>query len=159
MLIDPSAFDAEGGNDLFPSHFIISLPPPPGGNYVGAAQLFGRDRLPGDADTSTQDGLAVIEFVPDYEVEHAGAATTAKGRVSSRPYPPSLNRCYVTMCWLPPHGRTLGRSEPCTTLIHTDMRRAMQNPLASEVTVELAYIRQRRSYETNEYRPQLAALE
>ena len=41
-------------------------------------------------------------------------------------------------------------------LIHTDMRRAMQNPLATEVTAELAYIRQRWLYETAEYRPHLA---
>ena len=67
VLIDPSALDTEGGNDLFPSHFIISLPLPPGGNDVGAAQLFGRDRLPGDADTGAEEGLDVIEFVPDYE--------------------------------------------------------------------------------------------
>ena len=37
-------------------------------------------------------------------------------------------------------------------LIHTDMRRAMQNPLATEVTAELAYIRQRWLYEPGEYR-------
>ena len=41
-------------------------------------------------------------------------------------------------------------------LIHTDMRRAMQNPLATEVTAELAYIRQRWLYEASEYRPILA---
>ena len=56
VLIDPSAYDTQGGNDLFPSNFIISLPPPPGDTYVGPAQLFGRDRLPGDADTGPRTG-------------------------------------------------------------------------------------------------------
>jgi Z1 domain len=156
VLIDPSALDTEGGNDLFPSHFIISLPPPPGDNYVGAAQLFGRDRLPGDADTSTEDGLAVIEFVPDYEVDML--VPPPRQRAGFQPtMPPSLKQAltdYVlaSAAWL----ERSGRNEPCTMLVHTDMHRAMQNPLATEVTAELAYIRQRWLYEASEYRPKLA---
>ena len=41
-----------------------------------------------------------------------------------------------------------GRDEPCTMLIHTDMRRAMQNLLAPEVVAELALIRQRLALRT-----------
>lgn len=155
VLIDPSAFDAEGGNDLFPSHFIISLPPPPGDSYVGAAELFGRDRLPGDADTSSQDGLDVIEFVPDHEI--AMLVPPPRQRAGFQPtMPPSMKQAladYVlaAAAWL----ERCDRDEPCTMLIHTDMRRAMQNPLATEVTAELAYIRQRWLYEAAEYRPTL----
>ena len=155
VLIDPSAFDSEGGDDLFPCHFIISLPQPPGDVYVGAAQLFGRDRLPGDADTSREDGLDVIEFVPDYEVE----MLVPRGRQDEGyipTIPPSMKQAladYVlaSAAWL----ERSGKDEPCTMLIHTDMRRAMQNPLAPDVTAELAYIRQRWLYEAAEYRPTL----
>lgn len=155
VLIDPSAFDAEGGNDLFPSHFIISLPPPPGDSYVGAAQLFGRDRLPGDAETSNEEGLDVIEFVPDYEVDML--VPPPRQRAGFLPtMPPSMKQAladYVlsAAAWL----ERSGKDEPCTMLIHTDMQRAMQNPLAPEVTAELAYIRQRWLYEAGEYRPTL----
>jgi hypothetical protein len=155
VLIDPSAFDAEGGNDLFPSHFIISLPPPPGDSYVGAAQLFGRDRLPGDAETSSEDGLDVIEFVPDYEVDML--VPPPRQRAGFLPtMPPSMKQAladYVlsAAAWL----ERSDKDEPCTMLIHTDMQRAMQNPLAPDVTAELAYIRQRWLYEAAEYRPTL----
>jgi hypothetical protein len=156
VLIDPSAYDLQGGNDLFPSHFIISLPPPPGDSYVGPAQLFGRDRLPGDADTGTVDGLDVVEFVPDHEVDML--VPPPRQRAGFQPaVPPSLRQAladYVlaSAAWL----QRSDRNTPCTMLIHTDMRRAMQNPLATEVTAELAYIRQRWLYEAADYRPRLA---
>ena len=155
VLIDPSAFDAAGGNDLFPSHFIISLPPPPGDIYVGAAELFGRDRLPGDAQTSSEDGLAVIDFVPDFEVDMLIPSRGQRaGFVPTMP--PSMKQAltdYVlaAAAWL----QRSGKDEPCTMLIHTAMQRAMQNPLAPEVTAELAYIRQRWLYEAADYRPTL----
>ena len=155
VLIDPSAFDVEGGNDLFPSHFIISLPVPPGDTYVGATQLFGRDRLPGDAETSSEDGLDVIEFVPDHEVDMV--VPPPRQRAGFIPtMPPSMKQAladYVlaSAAWL----QRSGRDEPCTMLIHTDMQRAMQNPLAPDVAAELAYIRQRWLYEAGEYRPTL----
>jgi Z1 domain. len=155
VLIDPSAFDTEGGNDLFPSHFIISLPYPPGDSYIGAAKLFGRDRLPGDAETSGQDGLDVIEFVPDHEI--GLLVPPARRKAGFQPtMPPSLKHAltdYVlsAAAWL----ERSGNDEPCTMLIHTGMQRSMQNPLGPEVTAELAYIRQRWLYEAAEYRPTL----
>ena len=60
-LIDPLAVDVDGGVDLFPSDFILSLPPPAGDQYVGPVRLFGRDRLPGDSEDADLDGLDVIE--------------------------------------------------------------------------------------------------
>ncbi|MQA35914.1 Z1 domain-containing protein [Modestobacter roseus] len=155
VLIDPSAVDREGGNDLFPSHFIISLPPPPGDVYVGAATLFGRDRLPGDPDTSSHDGLDVVEFVPDHEVDMVVPPPRQRqGFVPA--IPPSLKQALVdyvlaSAAWL----ERSGKDEPCTMLVHTDMRRALQNDLAPDVAAELAYIRQRWLYEAAEYRPRL----
>jgi hypothetical protein len=155
VLIDPSAFDAEGGNDLFPSHFIISLPPPPGDSYVGATQLFGRDHLPGDAETSSEDGLNVIEFVPDHEVDML--LPPPRQRAGFQPtMPPSMKQALADYV-LSAAARVerSGKDEPCTMLVHTGMQRAMQNPLAPQVTAELAYIRQRWLYEAAEYRPTL----
>ena len=37
VLIHPEAYDFEAGRDLYPRHFIINLPDPPGDQYVGAA--------------------------------------------------------------------------------------------------------------------------
>jgi len=118
VLIDPSAFDAEGGNDLFPRDFIISLPPPPGGDYVGAVQLFGRDQLPGDADTSAEDGIPVVEFVPDYEVDMLVPPPRKKAGFQPT-MPPSLKQAladYIlaSAAWLQRHAycpkrRTTGR--------------------------------------------------
>ena len=102
------------------------------------------------------EGLDVIEFVPDYEVDML--VPPPRQRAGFQPtMPPSLKQAltdYVlaSAAWL----ERSGRNEPCTMLIHTDMRRAMQNPLATEVTAELAYIRQRWLYEAEEYRPALA---
>ena len=68
--------------------------------------------------------------------------------------PPSLKQAladYVlaSAAWL----ERSQQNKPCTMLIHTDMRRAMQNPLATEVTAELAYIRQRWLYEAGRVPP------
>ena len=72
--------------------------------------------------------------------------------------PDSLKRALLDFV-LASAGR-LARSdgdEACTMLVHTGMRRALQNPLAPDITRELAYIRQRWLYEADEYRPSLRA--
>ncbi|TFV87403.1 Z1 domain-containing protein [Blastococcus sp. CT_GayMR16] len=152
VLIDPSASDADGGDDLFPRDFIISLPSPPGGNYVGAERLFGRDRLAGEGEI-TVEALDVIEIVPDHEIDYVvpprGERDTFIPAV-----PPSLRQALVDYLlgaagWL----HRAGRDEPCTMLVHTDMRRAVQNPLAEDIRNELAVIRQQWRYEREVSRP------
>lgn len=155
VLIDPEAQDREGGRDLFPRNFIISLPQPPGDSYVGAAQLFGRDRLSGDSDTSAEDGLDVIEIVPDHEV---GQLIPGRGQAATfQPTMPASMKQALTDFVIAAAARLerSARDQPCTMLVHTDMRRAMQNPLRGQVEKELAYIRQRWLYEAQEFRPQL----
>lgn len=157
-LIDPLAIDVEAGVDLFPSDFILSLPLPPGDQYVGPERLFGRDRLPGDSDEADVDGLDVIEIVPDHEVdllvpprgEHDGFVPSI---------PKSLDRALIDFV-LAAAGRlerTGGEANgvPCTMLVHTDMRRALQNPLANSIERRLAEIRQRWMYDQDDIRPQL----
>jgi hypothetical protein len=155
VLINPRAFDAQAGKDLFPRDFIISLPQPPGSRYVGAEYLFGRDALPGDSDEGMSDGLDVVELVPSHEIDLlVPPPRQSAGFIPSMPE--SLRQALVDFVlaaagWL----QRSGRDEPCTMLVHTDMRRAMQNPLAVDIEKELAYIRQQWRYEGDQYRPRM----
>ncbi len=155
VLIDPDAIDREGGDDLFPRDFILSLPPPPGEGYVGSERLFGRDVLAGDPEDDSTGGLDVVEFVPDGDV--GMLIPPPRGAAGFVPtVPPSLRdalRDFVLCAagWL----QRSGKDEPCTMLVHTDQRRAMQNPLASDIDGELAHIRQRWRYDREQIRPEL----
>lgn len=154
-LIDPAALDVQGGEDLFPTDFILSLPPPPGDKYVGPERLFGRDRLPGDPEDADEDGLDVIEFVPDYEVDLVVPPPGERdGFVPS--VPPSLDQALLDFV-LAAAGRLQRETDdvPCTMLVHTDMRRAIQNPLATDIEHRLAEIRQRWMYDREDIRPEL----
>jgi len=143
VLIDPDAIDRDGGDDLYPRNFIISLPKPPGNLYVGLERLFGRDQLPGDADDI--DGLDIIEIVPDYDVP----LLIPPRRSQERPtVPPSLQRALrdymlASAGWL----HRSGRDMPCTMLVHTDMRKALQDDIADGIEAELASMRQSWKYD------------
>lgn len=155
VLIDPEAFDKDAGGDLYPRHFIINLPDPPGDLYVGSVRLFGRAAISGEAGSVEEDGLDVVEFVSEKDL--ALIVPPPRQRAGFVPtVPPSLKQAladYVLASAALLH--RAGRDEPCTMLIHTDMQRAMQNQLAPDVGKELAYIRQRWLYEARGYRPQL----
>jgi len=155
VLIDPDAVDREGGDDLYPRDFILSLPPPPGSSYVGADRLFGRDVLAGDAADGDLTGLSVVEIVPDMDVDLVvpppGGATGFIPAV-----PDSLRHALrdfvlASAGWL----QRSGQDEPCTMLVHTDQRRAMQNPLAADIDAELAHLRQQWRYDRGEIEPDL----
>ena len=155
VLIHPLALDIEAGVDLFPTDFILSLPQPPGDQYVGAERLFGRDRLPGEDEDADSDGLGVIEIVPDYEVDMLVPPRGERdGFVPT--VPPSLDQA-LTDFVLATAGRLQrnGKQTACTMLVHTDMRRAVQNPLAISLTRRLAEIRQRWMYDRDGIRPRL----
>jgi hypothetical protein len=155
VLINPDAFDKDAGRDLYPRHFIVNLPDPPGDKYVGSVRLFGRDAISGEAGSFDEEGLDVVQFVPDKDRDLLVPPPRQRpGFVPS--VPPSLKQAladYVLASAALLHRS--GQDEPCTMLIHTDMQRAMQNQLAPDVGKELAYIRQRWLYESREYRPQL----
>ena len=155
VLIHPSAMDKEAGVDLFPTDFILSLPQPPGDQYVGAERLFGRDRLPGEAEDADSDGLDVIEIVPDYEVDLLVPPRGERdGFVPT--IPPSLDHALsdFVLATAARLQRNRGRTA-CTMLVHTDMRRAVQNPLAISLTQRLAEMRQRWMYDREDIRPGL----
>lgn len=97
LLINPDGTDHEVGSDLFPEHFIISLPPPPGDLYVGAEALFGSDDADSD-DNEGSEGLDVVRIVPDSEIELV--APPLPVRLSA---PASEPHCSTT-CLPRPHG-------------------------------------------------------
>ena len=154
VLIDPDAVDREGGDDLYPRDFILSLPPPPGGSYVGADRLFGREQLVGDADDG-ESGLDVIELVPDVDVDLV--VPPPGGASGFAPTVPKSLRMALRDFILASAGwlQRSGADEPCTMLVHTDQRRAMQNPLASDIDNELAHLRQQWRYDRGELEPDL----
>jgi hypothetical protein len=145
VLIDPDAIDREGGDDLFPRNFILSLPKPPGTKYVGTERLFGRDQLAGDSDDV--EGLDVVEIVPDYEIP----MLIPPRRSGEEPtIPPSLIRALrdyllASAGWL----QRSGRDQPCTMLVHTDMRKALQDAIADDIEEELASLRQSWKYDNS----------
>lgn len=57
IFIHPEGETKENGPDLFPRHFILSLPPP--SNYMGAAQVFGLG-------PDTGQPLPLVEYVEDH---------------------------------------------------------------------------------------------
>jgi len=167
VLIDPDAIDREGGDDLFPRDFMLSLPKPPGTKYVGTERLFGRDQLAGDGDDV--EGLDVIEIVPEWEIP----MLIPPRRSGEEPtLPPSLSQALkdyllASAAWL----QRSGKDEPCTMLVHTDMRKALQDAIADQIADELASLRQGWKYDNSgtlkkelaqrwetEFRPKCAAI-
>lgn len=154
-LIDPLALDTVGGVDLFPSDFILSLPPPPGEHYVGSTRLFGRDLLPSDSEDTDLDGLDVIEIVPDHEIE---MLIPPRGEQDDfiPMIPRSLDQALDDFILAAAARRCRdGEAIPCTMLVHTDVRRAVQNPLADGLEQRLAEIRQAWMYDRKSIRPRL----
>lgn len=167
VLINPDAIDRDGGDDLFPRDFMLSLPKPGGNKYVGTEKLFGRGQLAGEGDDI--EGLDVIEIVPDYEIP----MLIPPRRSGEEPtLPPSLHcaiRDYLlaSAAWL----QRSGKDEPCTMLVHTDMRKALQDAIADQIEEELASLRQGWKYDNSgtlraelaqrwevEFRPKSAAI-
>lgn len=144
VLIDPDATDREGGDDLFPRDFMLSLPQPPGDKYVGTERLFGRGQLPGDVDGV--EALDVIEIVPYWEIP---MLIPPRKSEEDPNIPPSLSRALrdyllASAGWL----QRSGNDEPCTMLVHTDMRKALQDALSDQIEAELASLRQEWKYDT-----------
>jgi hypothetical protein len=167
VLINPDALDRDGGDDLFPRDFMLSLPKPAGSKYVGTERLFGRDQLAGDS--ADVEGLDVIEVVPEYEIP----LLIPPRRSGEEPtIPPSLTQALrdyllASAGWL----HRSGRDEACTMLVHTDMRKALQDSIADQIEDELASLRQAWKYDNSgtmrkelatrwetEFRPKSAAI-
>ncbi|MFI9269883.1 Z1 domain-containing protein [Kitasatospora sp. NPDC052896] len=152
ILINPNASDWEAGADLFPQDFILTLPHPPGAAYVGPERLFGREPLPGEA--TGLDGLDVIQIVPDLDVEQV-APPRARKAFTPR-VPDSLRQALIDF-FLAASARVArsGIEQPCTMLIHADMRKDVQDGLSEALREELGTMRQRWRYDRGDFLPEL----
>ena len=63
IYIDPAADHDKYGQDIFPRHFIESLPPP--SNYLGPERVFGLQS--GDPDDEDIEPLPIVRPVDDYD--------------------------------------------------------------------------------------------
>ncbi|MEV5179722.1 Z1 domain-containing protein [Streptomyces werraensis] len=153
ILINPNAEDREGGDDLFPRDFILTLPHPPGHKYVGPDRLFGREQLPGEVEQV--EGLDVIRIVPNLDVVQV-VPPKGKGKPYAPKIPNSLKNA-LTDFLLSAAGQMArnGDDQPCTMLVHIDMRKEAQDKLAAEISAELGHMRQQWRYDRENYLPVL----
>lgn len=144
VLIDPHASDYRAGMELYPKDFLIALPTPAA--YVGAAQLFGHDPV---GDGAANDGLPVIELVPDHEIPYL----TPRGRQPwEATVTPTLRVALIdyvlaTAAKLERLGNGIS-----TMLIHTTHRKLPQIEIGDVVREELRNLRQSWRYPVSDER-------
>lgn len=150
VLIDPDSDGDRFGQDLFPQHFIISLPRPSA--YVGAERIFGRPAL--EAEEDDVEGIDVIRLIPDEEV----AQLVPRGRAAATweaSITPSLR--WALIDWLlatAAKDLRLG-SGTSSMLIHTTQRIAQQNHVSEVVSEEMRTLRNTWKYDRETLRPVL----
>jgi hypothetical protein len=103
-------------NNLYPRHFILSLPRPK--NYFGPERIFGRERLRTEEDDSEIDGLDMIRPVTDEEADRLRAGTEA----FQPEIVPSLGAA-LKYFWMATAARLVRRStiDFSTMLVHTTL--------------------------------------
>ncbi|WP_194834630.1 Z1 domain-containing protein [Nocardia sp. XZ_19_369] len=120
LLIDPSV------KDLYPEHFIVSLPKPSG--HFGTEVLFGRYALDGEDPSEVDDGFDMIRIIPDKDVEFVRPKT--KADVDG--FAPELTQTLTSALqyfWMTTAARRVrGSGNPHSTmLIHTSVRTSVHN--------------------------------
>lgn len=116
------------GDNLYPRHFILSLPRPP--NYFGPERIFGRERLVSDEEDSDIDGIDVIRPISTSEVVQLRA-----GRAAFRPAIVTSLENAFRYFWMATAAR-LERSKKfdfSTMLIHTTLATDMHEVYREEV--------------------------
>lgn len=148
VLIDPDSESDRFGHDLFPQHFIISLPRP--NAYVGAERVFGRPAL--GAEEADLEGLDIIRLIPEEEsaqlVPRGAAAAGWQATIT-----PGLRLALID--WLLATAAKdvrLGRGTS-SMLIHTTQRIAQQNQVSEAVTDEMRALRNAWKYDRDAVRP------
>src|ERR1019366_6039159 len=121
-------------------------------------------------DSEDVEGLDVIEIVPDHEIPMLIPPRRSR---EGPTIPPSLLQAVrdyllASAGWLQ---RSSPKDRACTMLVHTDMRKALQDAVADQIEEELASLRQGWKYDNSgslrkeleyrwekEFRPESAAL-
>jgi molybdopterin-guanine dinucleotide biosynthesis protein len=120
LLIDPAA------KDLYPEHFIVNLPKPPG--HFGTEVLFGRGVLDGEDPEEVPDGWDMIREVSEDEISHVRPASRADADVFQPAVDGSLREA-VLYFWLTTAARRVRKTgnPHSTMLIHTSVNTVVHN--------------------------------
>jgi hypothetical protein len=120
LLIDP------GAGDLYPEHFIVSLPKPEG--HYGTEVLFGRYALDGEDPEDVDDGHDMIRTVPAEDVERVRPLKKA----DADGFVPEITetlRTAIRYFWLSSAARRVRGTgnRHSTMLIHTSVKTSVHN--------------------------------
>jgi len=141
IYIDPSTEHDQYGLDIFPRHFIESLPPP--SNYLGPERVFGLQS--DDPDDEDVEPVPIVRAVDDHEAWMPDRHR--KAWVPPEPLPGSLReaiRAFVLTCAA---RRARGQvSEHNSMLVHVTRFQDVQNLVAEQVDEELRLLRDRIRY-------------
>jgi Z1 domain len=144
VLIGHDNVDAAVGPDLYPRHFIFSLPRPPG--YVGADRLFGREALGGEFEPVPR--LNVIREVEEWE---ASALLPRTRDPAPDELPKSLQTAIMDFVLAMAARDVRTGGQPASSmLIHASQLTAQQDILAVMVRDFLAELRQQWLYDLHE---------
>lgn len=129
VLINP-----QDAGDLYPRHFIHPLKRP--NAYFGAAELFGRHALDGDAD-ETESGYDMIRIVPD--IEAPMLRPQSRSSAFDFQVSPSLQDAihYFIMVMAAKHERGQGDSHS-SMLVHTSMLNSVHQAAETAIRPWLA---------------------
>lgn len=152
ILIDHEAIDNQVWLDLYPRHFIVTLPLMPG--YVGAERLFGRDALPGENPDGVE-GIPVVRTVSETDrdcvVPGSGHADVFEPQMCE-----SLREAfYDFILAIAARRQRTGSDHPASMLIHTSHRTAIQNQIGVLAREHVAVLRQQWRYDRDSLRPLL----
>jgi hypothetical protein len=152
ILINHEAIDREVWEDLYPKDFIVALPHQHG--YVGAERLFGRDPLAGDPETGIE-GLDVINFIPDREVDVLAPATRQVENFQPQLCSSLRTACLDFILGIAARQNRSGSDHPASMLVHTHHRKTIQNRMGDLMRTHVTELRQSWRYDKGSIRPLL----
>ena len=154
ILINHLAIDREVYKDLYPKDFIVSLPMPRG--YIGAEKLFGREAFPGEEeDIRGLDGI--IKIIPSTDAILV-TPTSSDVTTYNPVIPDSLKEafCDYILATAARMNRA-GTAIPSTMLVHTHLRKIVQNKLGKAIQEFVSQTREKWRYENDSILPEFEA--
>ena len=141
IYIDPSTEHEQFGLDIFPRHFIESLPAP--SNYLGPERVFGLQS--GDPDDEDVEAVPIIRKVADYESWMP--SQHKRDWVPPEPVPASLSEAIAAFVLVCAARRARGQAtEHNSMLIHVTRFQDVQGRVAQQVDEELRLLTDRIRY-------------
>jgi hypothetical protein len=139
-----------GGESLYPSNFIITLPRPK--TYFGPEKIFGRERLNSEEEDTDIDGLDMVRLIPDAEASTLHEVST--GGVLD--VPRSLDEAlrYFLMATAARFARE-GQIDFSTMMIHTTQRVVGHNLMRDAIASRWALLAGRLKQGDSEFKDQL----